>query len=89
MRAANRAAIDAAAAAGVPLLNFANMTAAHGDACNASLDGVHMRQYTDHLRAAILLSYLCGEDGRFQPWAASEPWPTFNASAAACARVPT
>lgn len=74
MHAAANATRMASESAGVPILDWSRMVSGqapmHGlasDTCRQTLDGVHVHHWVDHLRASILLSYLCGVDGQFHP----------------------
>jgi hypothetical protein len=67
--AANRASRAAARSVGVPLLDLAQLTSTDAKtaaACATSVDGVHVAQWVDMLRAQLLLSYLCDAHGRFR-----------------------
>ena len=82
MHSANVGVAEASAAAGTPLLDLASIARPHEMACNLSLDGVHQHQHTEHVRAALLLSYLCDDDGQWR--LGKDAWPPFNATAAGC-----
>jgi len=84
IHAANRATVEAAERAGVPLLDWSALWVNESQKCAATTDGVHMRQWVDHHRAAILLSYLCDAAGRFTP--PPRRLTKFDASAARCHR---
>ena len=83
IRAANLASASAGSDVGVPVLDWWPLYANETHRCQLTTDGVHSRQWVDHLKASILLSYLCDAHGRF---AAPSAYPaaSFNVTAARC-----
>ena len=84
VRSINRASVAAAAAAGTPLLDYSRLWRNETERCKATTDGVHSRQWVEHLKAAILLSYLCTEQGHFRGLGAESVSAPFNRTAARC-----
>ena len=72
MAAANRASVEAGLRFGVPVLDWSATTPhnhsaeSRSDACRLSGDGVHVLHWVDHIRASILLTYLCDGEGRWR-----------------------
>jgi len=83
IRAANLASASAGSDVGVPVLDWWPLYANETHRCQLTTDGVHSRQWVDHLKASILLSYLCDADGRFRAPPA-HPAASFNVTAAGC-----
>ena len=84
IRAANRASAEAAQQTGVPLLDWSHFHTNESETCKGTTDGVHHRQWLEHVRAAIVISYLCDAQGEFTP--PPRRLMRFNATAARCAR---
>lgn len=81
-RAANDATRDAAKALGVPLLDWASMFHSSEDVCDASGDGIHVQHWVDHVRAQLLLSYLCTDENAYRGFS---PSVSIDSSRARCA----
>ena len=90
IHAVSRAALSAGERYGLPVLEWNTMMTQSrrsinhnvtSDVCRLTLDGVHVPHTVDHLRAAILLHYTCGSDGRWRT-----PCVNPAKTAAQCAR---
>lgn len=64
--AANQATQRAAAALDVPLLDWTPTFFNHTEECAATGDGVHVLHWVDHVRAQLLLSYICDESNLYR-----------------------
>ena len=84
----NRVLVRAASKYRFPLLDWTQVFANETDNCAASDDGVHYQQWTERVRASMLVSMLCSDSTqsppRFRPDAAATTPSPFRADIAHC-----